>query len=583
MSIKSKVALLVIGLIMIFSISIQYLLFFDIIQYTTKIGISLFLLFLSLILSFKILLFKLKSVKLFSNYTKNLNLCLISLTRNDIFFKGNLDESSKELTKVVTESICVDRCSIWLYNKDKTSIICQNLYINLERKWYQNIELFKNDYERYFNHLNIDPIIIANDASIHPATSCFLDTYLKPLGIKSMLDVPIYYKGNIIGVICIESLKKREWLDSEINFAQLLSSIYSFSYSVKETNRLNRDILEFENFVDTSVLVSKADYNGKITYVNENFTRVSGYSLNEVIGKDHNIVNSGYHTRDFWNNMYKTVLIDRKIWNEVCTNKRKDGTLYYVDSYIKADFDEYGKLKGFMSIRYDISEIVNKTNEIERKNSYLEHASKILRHDMHSGINTYIPRGISSLERRLSEEQVKDLKIEAPLKMIKEGLKHSQKVYRGVYEFTNLVKKDVFLNKTMCDLSNILKDYLSTTAYLNQVNIEDLGEFEVNEPLFCTALDNLIRNGLKYNDSNSKLVKIYRIEDTLFVEDNGRGMSQKEFDVLKNPYTRKEGQKESGSGLGLNICIAILEEHNFSITCDKMDKGGTQLKIKLNR
>ena len=238
------------------------------------------------------------------------------------------------------------------------------------------------------------------------------------------------------------------------------------------------------------------------------------------------------------------------------------------------------------SLLYSIS-IVSKLRknlfDVEKKNSYLEHAAKILRHDMHSGINTYMPRGISSLERRLSEEQIKELKIESPLKMIKEGLNHSQKVYKGVYEFTNLVKDNVVLNKSLCDLSYILKDYLSTTAYLNQVQIQDLGTFEVNEPLFCTALDNLIRNGLKYNDSNCKLVKIYRVDDTIYVEDNGRGMTQKEFDILKHPYTRKEDQKESGSGLGLNICMAILEEHGFTITCDKINEGGTQLKINLRK
>ena len=83
----------------------------------------------------------------------------------------------------------------------------------------------------------------------------------------------------------------------------------------------------------------------------------------------------------------------------------------------------------------------------------------------------------------------------------------------------------------------ILKDYLSTTAYSNQVIIGDLGSFEVNEPLFCTALDNLIRNGLKYNDSNSKIVKIYRKDNSIFIEDNGRGMSSNDFRLLKNPYT----------------------------------------------
>ena len=470
------------------------------------------------------------------------------------------------------------------------------------------------------------------------------------------------------------------------------------------SNDQAKDMIELESFIDASSIVSKADSKGKITYVNKRFTEVSGYSLEEVLGKDHNVVNSGTHPKEFWTNMYKTVIKDKSIWNSVCVNRAKDGSLYYVDTYIKGSFSSDGKFLGFMSIRQDITkqkrsevEIRNRMNainesnaviefdlngnvvfanklftetmgysselevignhhrifveddyaksedyanfweklrsgtffsgeitrvrkdgsliylqatynpiidtenrvyrimkiatdittsieqqrEIEKKNTYLEHAAKILRHDMHSGINTYMPRGLSSLDRRMTDEQAKELKIDAPLRMIKEGLRHTQKVYKGVYEFTNLVKKDVVLNKTVCNLNAILDDYLSATAYRPQVIMEDLGEADINEALFCTSIDNLIRNGLKYNDSASKFVKIYRIDDTIFVEDNGRGLSQADFDYLSKPYVRKEGQKESGTGLGLNICIAILEEHGFSITCDKLPTIGTQMKIKL--
>jgi signal transduction histidine kinase len=165
--------------------------------------------------------------------------------------------------------------------------------------------------------------------------------------------------------------------------------------------------------------------------------------------------------------------------------------------------------------------------------------------------------------------------------MIKEGLRHTQKVYKGVYEFTNLVKKDVVLNRADCNLEAILDDYLSATAYKSQVIISEIGECSINEALFCTAIDNLIRNGLKYNDSPSKIVKISRQEDTLIIEDNGRGMSAEDFKLLSQPYTRKEGQKESGTGLGLNICVAILEEHGFKIACEKLPAGGTKMTIKL--
>jgi PAS domain S-box-containing protein len=352
----------------------------------------------------------------------------------------------------------------------------------------------------------------------------------------------------------------------------------------KKTEKLSTNMTEMENFIDTASIISKADSKGNITYVNKKFIEVSGYSLEEVLGKNHNIVNSGYHPKEFWTEMYRVTIKEKGIWNAVVTNKAKNGELYYVDTFIKASFDG-DKLLGFTSIRQDVTKIVLSLNEIDRKNTYLEHAAKILRHDMHSGINTYIPRGISSLERRLTEDIIHNLKIEAPLKMIKEGLKHAQKVYRGVYEFTNLVKKDVVLTKEECNVKEILSDYLSSTSYKSQVLLDDnLPTILVNEALFCTSLDNLIRNGLKYNDSDSKMVKLYseNIDNNkyIIVEDNGRGIDQKEFDHLSKPYVRKEGQKESGTGLGLNICKAILHEHGFEITAEKLEKGGTKLKIK---
>jgi signal transduction histidine kinase len=222
-------------------------------------------------------------------------------------------------------------------------------------------------------------------------------------------------------------------------------------------------------------------------------------------------------------------------------------------------------------------------NELIQKNTYLEHAAKILRHDMHSGINTYMPRGLSSLERRLTPQQIKELKIESPLKMIKEGLRHTQKVYRGVFEFTNLVKKDSVLEKEECNIKDILEDYLSATSYKSQVLLNpNLPTIEVNSALFCTAIDNLIRNGLKYNDSSSKEVRIYSELDYICIEDNGRGMSQEDFEKLSNPYTRKDGQKESGSGLGLNICKSIIEEHGFGMYCRKLRRGESDFFNDLN-
>ena len=227
------------------------------------------------------------------------------------------------------------------------------------------------------------------------------------------------------------------------------------------------------------------------------------------------------------------------------------------------------------------------TKDLSNKNTYLEHAAKIIRHDMHSGINTYLPRGIKSMKRRLTDEQIKELKIQAPLRLIEDGLAHAQKVYAGVYEFTNLVKSDSQMSKKDCNIKHVLEDYLRLTAYKNQVIIsDDLPiSLEVNEALFCTAVDNLIRNGLKYNDSPTKWVKVYfegnhGTDSFICVEDNGRGLTSEEFWSLSKPYVRKDGQKEEGTGLGLNICVEIIKQHGFRIVIDEIEKG-TKIKIKI--
>ena len=225
-------------------------------------------------------------------------------------------------------------------------------------------------------------------------------------------------------------------------------------------------------------------------------------------------------------------------------------------------------------------EIGDQLNEINKKNSYLEHAARIIRHDMHSGINTYMPRGISSLEKRLTAEDIQKLKIEGSLKMIKEGLNHTQRVYKSVYEFTNLVKQNVVLNKSLVDVKDLIQKYISPNSYSAQVEIADLCQLEVNDILFCNAIENLIKNGLTYNDSPEKRVKIYTEGDCLIVEDNGRGFSQKQFDKHLKKYASKKEHSEDEKGLGLNICVAILEEHGFKITCDEI-KTGTKMKIKI--
>lgn len=330
--------------------------------------------------------------------------------------------------------------------------------------------------------------------------------------------------------------------------------------------------------INESNALVELDLDGTILSCNDIFCKISGYSQEELQGKHHRTLMPSTMDVGKYKESWDKLRRGKVVFGEF-RRIAKDGSEFWIYGNYNPIKNPYGETYRVLKVASDITEKKLIEMEVGKKNSYLEHAAKILRHDMHSGINTYIPRGLSSLKRRLSDKQIKDLKITAPLKMISEGLIHTQKVYSGVKEFTNLVKKDAQLDKAHNNLKDILSTYLSSTSYYKQVVIEDLGSAVVNEALFCTAVDNLIRNGLKYNDSPTKKVSLFREGNSLYIQDNGRGMSQEQFLELSQPYTRGK-DKEQGTGLGLNICIAIMEEHSFTVKAEKLEQG-TNIIIEL--
>ena len=187
------------------------------------------------------------------SYSEILTSVLVHQSSNELFYAGNIDAGARSIVKEVVDAINADRASIWMFNKERDSIILQQLYIKSEDTFYQDIVLYRKDFEQYFLALEENPIIIANEAETHHATSCFLESYLKPLGVKSMLDVPVWYKGSLIGVICIESLTSRSWKNEEIDFSQILSSLYSFAYSVNESSKLSKENQDLTDTLQTAL------------------------------------------------------------------------------------------------------------------------------------------------------------------------------------------------------------------------------------------------------------------------------------------------------------------------------------------
>lgn len=258
-------------------------------------------------------------------------------------------------------------------------------------------------------------------------------------------------------------------------------------------------------------------------------------------------------------------------------------THYRVGEFMPGDKPSYDKwLSEYHKINYSVVEQIRFQEALQQKNIFLEHTAKVIRHDMHSGINTYLPRAIKSIIKKLPENIIKKHKLGNSIQMLEEGIAFTQKVYRGVYSFTNLVKEDSVLEKEPSNLKEILEDYISSTAYSDKVHIKELPTVLVEPTLFCIAIDNLIKGGLRFNESEEKWVKIYmENEHILCVQDNGVGLSKYDFMLYCKPYIRKETSGSAPKGLELNIAVAIIEHHNFTIEPEKLDVG-TVFRIDLN-
>jgi hypothetical protein len=141
-------------------------------------------------------------------------------------FVGNVNATVRRVTEAAASMLLVDRVSVWFLDEGKTKIVCADLFERTKSLHSAGVELFARDFAPYFDALGHERTIAAEDAVLDPRTRCFADSYLKPLNIGAMLDVPVWAKSRMVGVVCCEHIGgKRAWSNDEETFVYVLSSL----------------------------------------------------------------------------------------------------------------------------------------------------------------------------------------------------------------------------------------------------------------------------------------------------------------------------------------------------------------------
>ena len=157
---------------------------------------------------------------------------------------------------------------------------------------------------------------------------------------------------------------------------------------------------------DSNIICSLTDRKGTILYVNDKFCEISGYQKNELIGSNHNIINSGLHSKDFFKEMWRTVG-NGNIWQGEIRNKTKNGDFYWVDTIIFPVHNSTLSTKQYFSVRTLINE--KKKAELERTKRIEELQSLLFKvsHGLRQPITQLM--GITELLGLASEEEITNL------------------------------------------------------------------------------------------------------------------------------------------------------------------------------
>ncbi|MEO6550192.1 MAG: PAS domain S-box protein [Ferruginibacter sp.] len=359
----------------------------------------------------------------------------------------------------------------------------------------------------------------------------------------------------------------------------------------REMLNILKEVKDYKFALDEASIVSITDQKGIIKYVNNNFCEISGYTQEELIGKDHRIVNSGYHDKQFIRSLWVNIANGR-IWRGELKNSAKDGSIYWVDTTIVPFLDENGKPYQYVAIRADITQAKMIENEIRVLNEELEKRVKerteelesfsySVSHDLRAPL-----RAVHGYASILDEDyhHVFDDEGRRLLKKVQDNATRMGVLIDDLLTFSRLGRKEV--EKSLIDMDQlaklVAKEIHQVTPYHADIKFANLQPVLADHALIEQVMVNLLSNAIKYsgNNPNPEIVISSKLENNQLVysvSDNGVGFDMRYIHKLFGVFQRLHSAEEfPGTGVGLAIVQRIIHKHNGKIWAEgELDKGAT--------
>ena len=527
------------------------------------------------------------------------------LAKHQSLLKGNKEEAFRLITETASEQLNVPRVGIWFLQNNQQELTCVDLYDAKKHNHSSGITVKSDKYPEYFKSLRQGRAINANDALTDSRTREFKSDYLQPLGIKSMMDAPIWVSGNLAGVLCHEQLHQyRNWKEYEVSFAgELTDQITQVILNAEREQAiaaLRKSEMKYRTiFENTGTAIGTFGEDGRITMVNSTFAQLSGYTTDEI---EHNM-----HWYDFVAEEDRQRMMQyhkkrgkkpESVPNEYDFNfVDKHGTVKSV--HICISMIPHTSNRIFSLI--DVTELKRTHQRLQELNNTLEQKVKErtarieqllkqkdefvnqLGHDLKNPLGPLVSL-LPIIDRHVTDEKDKQI-----LNVIQRNVGYMKNLVNKTLELARLNSPNTVLHLERINLKDKVDEIIERNSYLfKEKNIMVSSQLSSDFVVFADELrleelvNNLLSNAVKYNKEHGSIIIDAVIKDDMVMvslSDDGRGMNRDQLSHVFDEFYKADESRHNinSSGLGMPICKRIVEKHGGDIwvESDGIGQGST--------
>lgn len=353
-----------------------------------------------------------------------------------------------------------------------------------------------------------------------------------------------------------------------------------------------QELRDYKYALDEHSIVAVTDQTGRITYVNDKFCQISQYSRDELLGQDHRIINSGYHSKAYIRDLWVT-LANGRIWKGEFRNQAKDGSYYWVDTTIVPFMNEHAKPYQYVAIRTDISQ--RKAAEAERERLIRELEEALLfkdqflatmSHELRTPLNAILGFSGIALAKGGLPPQATHM-----FERIKINSKRLLALINDILDISRINAKRITLVEQPLSLPVLVTGWVND---LEQSAAEKGLEFSLeldphlpekiigDEERLTQIANNLLVNAVKFTEVGRVHLAVTRFSPTRWqirVTDTGQGIPETWQHLIFEEFRQVDGssrRKYGGAGLGLSIVqkLCMMMGGTVSVS-SKLGEGST--------